>query len=158
MLLDFRYRMALEFSDPVEDQYFVMRCIPRDTDRQKLTELSTEVEPDTAVRSDTDGLGNSMLYGLIREKHTSFLLTVSGTVETTGSLYEEHEDPSAVELFRYTAPSGYTQPGPELLSAYTMLAETAPADDYGRRIHYARYVRDTMEYLPGTTDVHTTAL
>ena len=157
MLLDFRYRMALEFSDPVEDQYFVMRCIPRDTDRQKLTELRTEVEPDTVIRRDTDGLGNSMLYGLIREKHTGFLLTVSGTVETTGSLYEEYEDPSAVELFRYTAPSGYTQPGPELLSAYTMLAETAPADDYGRLIHYARYVRDTMEYLPGTTDVHTTA-
>ena len=157
MLLDFSYRMTLEFSDPVEDQYFVMRCIPRDTDRQKLTALNTEVEPDTVIHRDTDGLGNRMLYGLIREEHDRFCLSVSGTVETTGSLYEEYEDRSSADLFRYLTPSGYTQPGQELLSVCRMLTETAPDDDYGRLLHFAGYVRDNITYLPGATDVHTTA-
>lgn len=157
MLLDFRYRMDLEFSDPVEDQYFVLRCIPRDTDRQRLIGLDTEVGPHTAVYRDTDGLGNHMLYGLIRQPHSSFTLAVSGKVETTGSLYEEYEDPSDIGLQRYLAPSGYTQPGPELISLYRELAGTAPDDDYGRMLHFGRYVRDNMTYVPGSTDVHTTA-
>ena len=157
MLLDFRYEMALDFSDPVEDQYFLLQCIPRDTERQKLIELRTEVEPDADVSMDTDGIGNRRIYGLIRQAHSTFRLRVSGQAETTGSLYEGYQDPSDVELYRYIVPSAYTQPGPGLQALYSEWAMTAPEDAYGRLIHFGNCAKKILTYVPGTTDVHTTA-
>ena len=157
MLLDFRYEMALDFSDPVEDQYFSLQCIPRNTDRQKLIEINTEVEPYTDIRMDTDGIGNHKLYGLIKPEHSAFRLRVSGKVETMGSLYEEYQDPSDVELYRYIVSSKYTQPGPELETLYHEWAKTAPEDAYGRLIHFGNCVKSILTYTSGSTDVSTTA-
>lgn len=157
MLLDFSYNMRLDFSLPVKDQHFSMKCVPRDTCRQELVASDIKVCPDTPVLKDTDGLGNHLIYGIIRDEHEDFSLTVSGQVKTSDSLYEEYEDPSSIELVRYKVPSAYTLQGPSLCALYREWSESAPEGDYDKLLYYTELVRNSIRYASGTTDVHTTA-
>lgn len=157
MLLDFRYELNLEFSDPVEDQYFLFQCVPRDTERQKLVSFRVAAEPDAVITRDTDGLGNHRIYGLIREPHGGFRLRASGVVETTASLYEEYQDPADIGLVRYKVPSANTLPGPALKAFYEACSKDAPDDEYGKLLFYRERVHRAVEYVSGSTDVRTTA-
>ena len=90
MLLNYRYTMNLEFSQPVTDQHFSIMCVPRDTERQRLLENRITVEAvladgtvqSAAAKAAIDGLGNPYVYGVIHEPHSSFCLISEGTVET----------------------------------------------------------------------------
>ena len=90
MLLNYRYTMDLEFSQPVTDQHFSIMCVPRDTERQRLLENRITVEAvladgtvqSAAAKAAIDGLGNPYVYGVIHEPHSSFCLISEGTVET----------------------------------------------------------------------------
>lgn len=157
MILNFSYRMVLDFSEPVTDQHFSLKCIPRDTSRQRLLNCVTEVQPDTKLMRDTDGAGNHMLYGVIRDEHPDFQLTVTGQVETSGSLYEELEDPDSIELVRYLSPTSFTMPGPKLCALFHEWSEKAPEAEYEKLMHYSSCVQQAVNYTSGMTDVHTTA-
>lgn len=157
MLLDFSYCMDLEFSDPVKDQYFALQCIPRDTDRQRLVELSVNVRPDTNILMDVDGLGNHKLYGSIRDEHDDFCLTVNGRVETCAAPQEEYEDPASPDVARYAVATPFTMPGVKLREAYANWFGSAPKGAYDSLTYFSRLVHDELSYAPGTTDVLTTA-
>ena len=157
MLLTYRYEMDLEFTQPVTDQYFSVMCIPRETERQKPVSISVFTDPDTHAGMDTDGLGNPFVYGVIHEPHSSFRLVSEGTTEQTGSLHEEYEDPDAPGMTRYRVQSAFTQPGPALSGLYRKWIKTAPADDYGRMLHFGNCVQEELSYVSGSTGVDTTA-
>ena len=157
MLLRFQYNWKLEFSEPVEDQYFSMMCLPRNTQRQKVIRTAVRTVPETGILQDVDGFGNPTLSGAVLTPHASFEFSVEGLVKTEAALYEEWEDPGSVELARYRVPSGYTMPGPELSRRFREWSPGAPSDDYGKLLYYMKKVREILRYEPGSTDVSTTA-
>lgn len=157
MLLNYKYTMSLDFSEPVTDQHFSVMCVPRDTERQRLIENKINIEPDIRAGMDVDGLGNPYVYGVIHEPHSSFCLISEGTVETTESLYEEYEEPDSIGLMRYRVESPYTSPGPALKELWLRWKENAPDDEYGMLLHYGNCVQEALSYLSGATDVDTTA-
>ena len=157
MLLDYIYRMELEFSEPVRDQYFSLMCLPRDTERQYAYEPEISVRPDIRLMRDTDGMGNIKLYGAVFEPHDSFGIMVEGQVETSSSPHEEYEDPGSVELYRWLTPSEFTTAGSCVKKLYDEKSSDAPEDQYGRALYYAGVVRDALRYVPGSTDSWTSA-
>lgn len=157
MLLDYSYRMELEFSEPVRDQYFSLTCLPRDTERQKASEPAITVRPDVSLSQDTDGLGNKILYGAAFEPHDHFSILIEGQVETFASPHEEYEDPGSAVLYRWLSPSEFTFAGPTVRKLYDEKAPDAPDDQYGRALYYAGVVRDALSYIPGSTDSWTSA-
>ncbi|MBR0373701.1 MAG: transglutaminase family protein [Mogibacterium sp.] len=157
MQLSFSYHLTLDFSEPVEDQYFSFLCLPRETARQRVLSLTTEVRPAANLSQDADGSGNPQLYGVVRAAHRSFDLAVSGTVETGAALYEEYQDPADVTLVRYLVPSRYTEPGPALRALYEAAQLSAPAEPYDKLLYYSNCVRESLRYVPASTDVRTAA-
>ncbi|MBQ6582896.1 MAG: transglutaminase family protein [Mogibacterium sp.] len=157
MLLDYTYTMNLHFSEPVEDQFFSLLCLPRETSRQRVAAESVHVQPETKISYDTDGFGNRMLYGAILQPHNGFLLNVHGLIETRQSLHEEYEEPDNVGLVRWLMPSALTVPGPALTELYRLWSSGAPEDPYLRMLHYGNCVQDALRYIPESTDVQTTA-
>ncbi len=128
--------------------------VMNETGKINRTELA---EHEIAARRGTDGLGNPYVYGLIREPHSSFCLVSEGTVETSGALHEEYEDPGSVELWRYRAASPHTVPGPALAELHLKWAADAPEDEYGTMLHFGNCVQEALSYVSGSTDVDTTA-
>lgn len=157
MLLDYTYKMELEFSEPVRDQYFSLMCLPRDTERQHVSAPSITVRPDVRLLRDTDGLGNLKLYGAAFEPHDRFSILIEGLVKTSASPHEEYEDPQSVGLHRWRAQSAFTVPGPEVRKLFEDHSAEAPDDAYGKALYYAGVVRECLNYLPGTTDPETSA-
>ena len=157
MLLQFNYSMNLFFSEPVEDHFFSLLCIPGQTERQLVQNLRIDVNPETAFSRDTDGLGNQKIYGVIHESHADFCLSVNGLVETKPVFYEEYEDPESINLYRYRVSSSYTAPGTALNSLYHSWKSDEPDDPYGKLLYYLEKVHVLLRYVPGTTNVKTTA-
>ena len=176
MLLNYRYTMDLEFSQPVTDQHFSIMCVPRETERQRCLENRITVEAvlddgtvqSAAAKAAVDGLGNPYVYGVIHEPHSSFCLISEGTVETgarydeaensgSGALHEEYEDPASIELVRYAVESSLTAAGSALKALYSEWQKSAPDDAYGKMLHYGNCVQAALRYESGATDVGTTA-
>lgn len=157
MKLLFSYNMALHFSKAVEDQFFSLICQPVNTERQRVLELRTAVQPETRLHEDTDGFGSRKLYGCIREPHREFLLRTEGLVETGLALYEEWQDPEDIGLARYQVPTAFTAPGPVLRGLFLEWEAGAPEDPYEKLLYYGRRVGDLIRYAPGATDSRTTA-
>ena len=157
MLLDYSYKMELEFSEPVSDQYFSLICLPRETARQKPSEPVISIRPEVHVTLDTDGFGNMKLYGAVFEPHDSFSIKINGKVRTCGSPHEEYEENGSVDLYRWLAPSDFTAAGPGIRKLFAEKAMQSPDDAYGRALYYAGVVRDVLEYRAGVTDSRTSA-
>lgn len=157
MLLRYNYTMALSFSEPVEDQFFSLLCLPGQTDRQQVLESEIHVEPQTLISRDSDGLGNLKIYGVLHEAHADFRLSSIGIAETKPVLYEEYEDPESIEMFRYRVPSAFTAPGPDLYALRDAWKSDEPEEPYDKLLYYLKRVHELLRYESGATDVRTTA-
>lgn len=56
--LRFSYRMALDFSEPVQKHQFALRMIPQSDERQQITACSVRLEPECALTEETDTFGD----------------------------------------------------------------------------------------------------
>ena len=76
--LRFVYRMALDFSQPVQKHQFALRMIPQSDERQQITSCNVKLEPACSLTEDTDTFGNRYVYGEIIHPHTTFCVEVCG--------------------------------------------------------------------------------
>ena len=79
--LRFEYDMKLLFSGAVNNHRFSLKCIPHDTDMQRIDKLSVSVYPDHILSEDTDSYGNLTLFGYTNDYHNSFGFDIKGIVE-----------------------------------------------------------------------------
>jgi len=154
MLLKFSYEMQDSFSQPVKDHHFSFMCIPRDTNRQRVLETAIEISPCTYRAEDKDFLGNRCVYGEAALPHTEFSVRISGVVET-GLAPEEHTDTELNALF--LLPTRVTEPRGALAEFISELVRTAPGSEYEKALHCLHSVYALLKYMPGTTNVYTTA-
>lgn len=149
-LLHFDYDVRLEFSQPVQQHSFVLRCLPPHLPEQQILDLSLALEPSVPVAVQRDGFGNLLQAGCISEPHSHFRYRVRGTAlrEDARRLPEPCHP-----VFRL--PSPYTLPSPEMTAWLAGLA--LPDEPRARAWALARAVHDRLTYCPGTTGVTTTA-
>ena len=79
--LQFRYCMALDFSEPVQKHQFTLRMIPQSDERQTILACRIDLEPVCDYSDGIDSFGNRYIYGEIECLHSKFCVEVSGTAE-----------------------------------------------------------------------------
>ena len=155
----FDYEMKIVFDAPVSDHRFTVRCIPLDSERQKIRKLSYSIYPDSSLETGfsqgTDSFGNFCVYGECSRPHEHFSIQVKG--EAVSGL-SDHESAEALHMLgRFRYPSHYTRPGENLLAYHRKF--TFPDSDTAMEksiVMMRRLYRDFL-YVPGATSVSTTA-
>lgn len=154
--LQFCYRMALTFSQPVQNHQFTLRMIPQSDTRQQIAECKIILEPECALCESVDSFGNQYVYGEAAHLHEAFRVEVSGTADIGGESWTLCEKPM-IALSPYRFASQYTKAGDALKDYYAVHGkkEGEEALVFATRLFHRIY--QDMEYVQGVTDIHTTA-
>ena len=154
--LSFEYTTTVDFSSPVTDHFFVLRCLPASGNGQRV-DAWLALDPDVPFAEQADGFGNRLVVGSIAREHSSFSYRVSGTAEVD---LDRREPCEAHPVFRYESPLARMSDGLARLLAESGVAaagarEGAPSVEECRRL--AGVVHGALRYEPGSTTVATTA-
>lgn len=148
--LSFYYDILLEFSAPVKDHAFVLRCIPPSFPGQEILDVTLDLNPQTPYTLQQDSFGNLLQVGWLSQPHDSFRYTVHGTARLD---FQRRAPTGAAPCYRY--PSPFTTPSPALVDYWQGLhLPEAPA---ARAWALAEAVSAHMTYMPGVTNLSTTA-
>lgn len=149
-LLHFAYDILLEFSEPVRQHSFVLRCLPPDLPEQQILDVSLVLDPPVPVTVQRDGFGNLLQSGRIEEPHDHFRYTVRGTARRD----DARRGPAYCHpVFRLA--SAYTGLSPGMEAWLDGLA--LPDAPQEKAWALAQAVHDRLAYVPGSTGVATTA-
>lgn len=144
--LAYTYRTRIDFSVPVRDHYFTLRCLPRETPNQHTVTQRLSLEPETPWAIQRDGFGNLLQVGSCREGHMSFGYTAEGVSIVDRSVPDRSP---CSPMFSY--PSPLTRPGPALTALYQAQGQGKTPEELTHLVHQA------ITYAPGATGVNTTA-
>lgn len=149
--LVFRFETNLNFSQPVTEHAFLLRCVPMQRPEQECISFMLDISPHSGSLScGRDGFGNSTYSGYLAEAHSFFSYTVTGRVRRD----DRHRLQAEPQPF-YRYPSALTQPNAELEEFLSGVELTG--DGLARARQLAKAVHGHFRYEPGTTDVHTSA-
>lgn len=149
--LKFSFDTLAEFSAPVIEHQFVLRCCPRKGEGQRLLNCHVTLEPQTPLFEQTDGFGNTVLWGSVLDPHTRLHYRSEGTVQTDGA---DTAAPSPNPALRY--PGQRTRPD-AALTAWARALALNPADPAALGAALCGAIHTGMQYAPGTTGFATTA-
>ena len=155
--LKFDYATTLEFSEPVSDHRFQLRCLPPNLPQQRICDLESRFEPECDTFEEVDSFYNPVVVGRIAEPHESFSYRVRGLAFVDQSLLRKQP---YKPLYRYQ--SAFTQPGPALESLVAEVREAIGRSSWAAGpLEQATYVmgavHDRLSYVPGSTTVRTVA-
>ena len=120
--LQFEYHMTLTYSHPVSESHYTLKCLPRDTDMQRITDLNITITPAHDCQRGTDSFGNLTVYGNLYFPHSYFEVTVTGTAETWLAVSQRCTENTM--LFRH--PHGLNRPDASIRSYFHALADSIP--------------------------------
>ncbi len=153
MILDFSYNMRISFSAPIFRHHYSIKCVPKNTERQRVKELSLSVLPRGTVVSDRDFFGNAVKYGCIAEPHTFFEVSVCGAAETGLAPFEQRGGDTDI----FSVQSEFTRPGLHITRFYNKIVRDAPENTRERVVYFMNRLYDTLSYVPHSTSIGTTA-
>lgn len=153
MHLQFDYQMEIRYSKPVERCYYTIKCIPKESARQKLVEKTIRMEPESCWAEGTDGWGNPKLYGHISKPHDIFRFQIEGTVESLPEQFEEETGLAGM----YRQPFGKTIPGSELFGYFNSLDHSGYGQDKETCSRIMDEMRAHFSYEKEQTEAGTTA-
>jgi len=163
-VLNIDYTTKIEFSSPVNDHYFLLRCIPVSRDGQTVISRNLEIFPESAVVTSKDIFGNVSYQGRISFPHQEFSFHSTATV-----IVEKQNGYRDVcyPLYKYNTP--LTRNNAEMREFLYSLFDGAYIRDaiYSKKVNprdfsvVAEILREEIyrkiEYVPGSTNVKTTA-
>ncbi len=148
--MNFLYQTRFDFDQAVFDHHVIMRCCPRNDDRQRLISLETSYVPKMMVESSQDFWGNTVYSGYIKEAHRSFEYMVKGSIMVDHSKRRTGMHP----IFKYN--TEVTCMNEEMLVFLKeVYMEKATPLEQALILQNALYER--QHYLSGSTNVTTTA-
>ena len=150
--LHFDYDMQIHYSEPVHLCHYTIKCIPADTDRQRLESYRIEMT-DEAPGESVDSFGNRILYGSVDAPHSEFRFHIEGDVAV--ALKDSEEAGDAHLLGRYRYPYGLSAPGEALAAYRDSLRLSGSAYEKGTALMHRLY--QDFTYEKNVTDIRTTA-
>lgn len=151
--LHFDYSMQIHYSEPVSTCHYTIKCIPPDTDRQKLEQVAIALSAKEPPGRSMDSFGNHILYGTVEGDHTEFSFHISGDVTVGRTEAESTGKESMLGLFRY--PYGLACPGEGLRAYYGALGLQGTA--YGKGLDLMHRLYRDFTYEKNVTNIHTSA-
>ncbi len=154
--LKFDYRMTIDFSQPVTEHYFSLKCLPKTSARQEIIERRIKVSPNDYYEISYDGFGNETLYGVYQQAHQKFEVDVTGIARVDWAAYDQ--DASLIYLYKMA--TGLTK----MSSAMeTFARESIESERFSivGNLNKAQMIMDAIceqiEYESGSTNIRTTA-
>lgn len=145
--LNFEYYMKLNFSEPVFEQRYQLRCLPQTNINQKVEEVHYEVEPMDSCFEVKDGFGNTVIVGNAMEEHKSFSFCVKGKVISD---FSNKDTEKAHPLYGFE--TQLTKYNPEMEE---LLPPEGDIADKMKNLMTSIY--KLLSYKPDSTDNNTTA-
>lgn len=153
--LNFDYYMQIDYSEVVSSCHFTIKCLPKETLRQRVERVTIQLSPDVAYNAGVDSFGNSQIYGWDDIDHTTFSFRITGDVYAGLDQREEKTNEDMLAVFRY--PHGLNRAGELLISYHERQAGLLPADAYEKALALMHRLHEDFAYEKGCTDVGTTA-
>ncbi|MBQ3257795.1 MAG: transglutaminase family protein [Oscillospiraceae bacterium] len=152
--LQFEYCMELTYSQTVSESHYTLKCLPRDTDMQQITDLTLTITPAHDCQRGTDSFGNLTVYGNLYFPHDRFTVTVTGTAETWLAVSQRcTESPM---LYRH--PHGLNRPDEGIRSYFDGLISDMPQNShYEAALYLMHSLHRDFSYEQGFTGVSTSA-
>ncbi len=156
-VLHFEYHMEIQYEMPVHLCHFTIKCIPKNTKRQRLLDYSIELLPESPYSFGEDAWGNRQIYGRVEGDHDSFTFRISGYVENNENEYEEEAKEERISVYRF--PAGKCMPGSGLLSYYASFSDILKktTDDREKCIYIMEKLYADFSYVPSSTQIETSA-
>ena len=168
-ILSYTFETTIEFSAPVRDHDFVLRCMPRTRPgKQTVLDAHVMIAPNGPLAKQADGFGNVLRIGRARAAHTSFSFASSGMVLVNGEVGADAVDPSDSRVHPlFLQPSKLAAADAGLASfaesvRYSVEADARFAGEPGgdaweiaKALSHTLHAR--MKYETGVTNVGTTA-
>lgn len=149
-LLHFDYNIQLNFSAPVAQHPFVLRCIPPDLPGQQILDVCLSLDPSVPFALQRDSFGNLLQIGRIDIPHDHFAYSVHGTARLD---FARRQPAPCHPVFRLSSP--YTRLGPALEGWLRELS--LPREARSRAWSLALAVHRRLRYVSGSTGTATTA-
>lgn len=153
--LHFDYSMQIDYSEPVSKCFYTIKCLPKDSMRQRVENSRIELTPESVCQTGTDGFGNSQIYGVNETPHQRFCFQISGDAVTGLAPYEEEGEDSRVMVFRH--PFGLNKAGTQIKRYFDRVQPKEEEDPYRKAIRLMNRLYRDFRYQSGSTTVATTA-
>ncbi|MGN1148387.1 MAG: transglutaminase domain-containing protein [Lachnospiraceae bacterium] len=153
--LHFDYYMRITYSETAAKCHYTIKCVPPDTDRQRLDEINIEIVPDDAFWRSEDSFGNRILYGSVDREHDIFCFHISGKVTTGMADYESEKNEASLGKYRY--PFGLTRPGEGLQAYFDSLEINRKLPALERAVILMHRLYQDFRYEKNVTFISTTA-
>ena len=155
MTLHFDYQMNLFYSSDVNKCHFTIKCIPKDTLRQKLLCHTIEIAPNAPYSFGEDSYSNKYIYGRVDTPHDYFTFKTSGEVEIYQSDIEEKAIESRIGIYRY--PFGLCQPKESINAYFNSLELNSYSNDLDKCLYIMHKLHADFSYQKASTLVTTDA-
>jgi transglutaminase-like putative cysteine protease len=163
-MLRIEHRSRYHYRDEVAASYNEARLTPLTTDRQTTVESRLEVEPRTRTYRYLDYWATVVEAFDLYVPHTELTVTATSVVETTEAPHQPADpgwevlsaEPVLDRMAEFLAPTPYTPADPELA---TLAMDLRNGWGPGATVDaVARFVRSHLTYMPGATEVSSSAL
>ena len=155
--LKFLFLTKLDFSSMIGEHHFILRCVPQVLPEQQVVDLDMKVMPQacTGVFS-TDSFGNQLYAGSLLAPHRFFYYRVNGEIVRDDG---ERRQEAAASCLRY--PTKLTTPSEEMRryadELWQQELSCLSGDSYGIASRLSEIIHREFAYVPGSTNVYTTA-
>lgn len=155
--LKFLFLTKLDFSSMIGEHHFILRCVPQVLPEQQVVDLDMKVMPQacTGVFS-TDSFGNQLYAGSLLALHRFFYYRVNGEIVRDDG---ERRQEAAASCLRY--PTKLTSPSEEMRlyadELWQQELSCLSGDSYGIASRLSEIIHREFAYVPGSTNVYTTA-
>jgi transglutaminase-like putative cysteine protease len=153
--LHFIYDMRIEYSIEVSNCNFTIKCIPKDTLRQKISNLKITMNPETNYQWGKDGFSNLQIWGVNRKPHSLFQFHIEGEAETGLADYEENIDENIAMVFSHS--HGLNVAGDVIKQFYEEKILKIESCTFDKALNISKSLFENFRYETGSTNFNTLA-
>lgn len=153
--LHFDYWMELSFTELVTECHYTIKCLPKDTDMQKISDLDIKITPSNSFQKGEDSFGNQTIYGNVMKPHNKFGFQISGIAQTNLSFGETVKEEEYTGIYLY--PWGLNKAGEGIEEYFKQLELDLQKNDYEKALELMNRLHEDFTYETGSTSMRTTA-
>lgn len=157
--LHFDYFMEIRYESDVDICYYTIKCIPQDSARQKISDISISLTPESKPEWAVDSLGNKYIFGCNGQPHDLFQFRITGNAECGLTEYEEVVDENELMIYRHS--TKINGAGDELKAYFATISEELELDKITSAMDKAKAISnklyELLTYEKDVTEWSTTA-
>lgn len=151
--------MDIHYSTDVSKCCYTIKCIPKNNDRQKVSNIKIDMIPESKPEWASDSHGNRYIFGYNEIPHSYFKFHISGDAECGITPYESIAGVNDEMIYRHS--HGLTVPGDNIIQFFETIRASYDAFDEMSAIKKAQAIMEKIHsyliYEKGCTCVCTSA-